>query len=77
MAADAFRHSWKRLGNLYLYPPWNLIHQVHTVTQTGEVGCNSDRPPPPSPLAVSGMVSVGTRDIHLSTGLDPKAPAVA
>ena len=28
MAADAFRHSWKRLGNLYICPPWNLIPQV-------------------------------------------------
>jgi hypothetical protein len=28
MATDAFRHSWKRLGNLYLCPPWNLIPQV-------------------------------------------------
>jgi len=28
MATDAFRHSWRRLGNLYLCPPWNLIPQV-------------------------------------------------
>lgn len=28
MATDALRHSWKRLGNLYICPPWNLIPQV-------------------------------------------------
>lgn len=28
IATDAFRHSWRRLGNLYLCPPWNLLPQV-------------------------------------------------
>lgn len=28
MATDALRHSWKRLGNLFICPPWNLIPQI-------------------------------------------------
>src|SRR5690554_186300 len=25
---DALRHPWKKLGNLYPCPPWNLIPQI-------------------------------------------------
>lgn len=27
-AYDAMQHTWKKLGNLYICPPWNLIPQI-------------------------------------------------